>query len=212
MSDEYDPSTHLAISKFDLAPYPIAADGSNSNTTLFYTDCAVMSANSTHPREALLWLNFLSHQWFMFDKSRPSETNNIPARPSVAEDVGFWRTLPTAAEPAVRYGLEHGLYQYPDYKTTKEVFGALEQAIIGKTSLLSALQNANTRIAAKSALDTNLCPPTRLLPTRFNRDFSTLPVVHVSIFCMDTCTTESLIQGVVKHPSNCLLNSFGLLL
>jgi hypothetical protein len=62
--------------------------------------------------------------------------------------VGFWRALPATAERAVHYGLEHGLYQYPDFKTTKEVIEAVDQAITGKTSLLNALQAADARIAA----------------------------------------------------------------
>lgn len=147
MSQEYDPMTHLAISKFGMAPFPIEADGSNVHTTPIFTDCALISANSAHPREALMWLNFLSRQWFMFDQSKPlSELTNIPARPSVAEKVGFWHTLPAAVEPTVRYGLDHGLYQIPNYKTMKEVYTALDKAISGKSSLLKALQEANTKI------------------------------------------------------------------
>ena len=101
----------------------------------------------------------------MFDQSKPpSELANIPARPSVAEKVGFWRTLPAAVEPTVRYGLDHALYQDPDYKTMKEVYTALDKAISGKSSLLDALKEANTKVTAKTDPNKNSSTPVAINP------------------------------------------------
>ncbi len=142
---ETDPATHLAISKFRLAPLPVAADGVLTNTTPLTGECAAISAGSPHPREAWAWIDFLSRHWLVSDIIQASERTKIPARRSVAEREGFWSSLPAGAEPAVRFGLEHAVYPGLYQAEEKAVYAALEKATSGETDLVSALADGKSK-------------------------------------------------------------------
>jgi hypothetical protein len=45
-----------------FSPFPIAADGTFTNTNPLQVQCAAISNLAQHPNEAWLWINFLSHQ------------------------------------------------------------------------------------------------------------------------------------------------------
>jgi len=158
ISEETDPATHLAITKYRIAPFPIDVDEPNAGTTPLAASCAAISAGSTHPQAAWAWIKFLSRHWLIHDKTQMSELVTIPARQSVAEKESFWNSLPGGAEPAVRFGLEHAWYQglYP--AAEKAVYGALEKTIAGETGLVSALTDANSEMASlpRPVADSNL--------------------------------------------------------
>ncbi|HSF81213.1 MAG TPA: extracellular solute-binding protein [Anaerolineales bacterium] len=116
ISDPNNPFSGMSIDRFGFAPYPLSADGSSAQTSQSLVECAAISAGSTNPRAAWAWLDFLSRNWIVMDKTHVYELGRIPTRKSVAEAAGYWNLLPAKAEPAVRYTLEHGTYgfAYPD--------------------------------------------------------------------------------------------------
>ncbi|MFZ3070748.1 MAG: extracellular solute-binding protein [Anaerolineaceae bacterium] len=148
ISEETDPATHLAITKYGIAPFPISADGSNTNTTPLVGKCVAISTGSLHPQAAWAWIKFLSRHWLIHDKTQMSELVTIPARQSVTEKESFWNSLPGGAEPAVRFGLEHAHYPslYPAAQSA--IYGALEKTLAGEANLVSALADANTKMAS----------------------------------------------------------------
>lgn len=144
VSEDTDPSTHLAISAFGFAPMPIADDGSNMNTSRISGECAGISAGSQHPQATWEWLKFLSHYW-LSDKSQPGHVLRIPARQSVAAEAGFWDLLPENAQETVRYGLEHAWYAGLYAEAEKLVLSAVEKATNGQIDLAAALQEARSQ-------------------------------------------------------------------
>lgn len=136
----------LAISKFGIAPFPIAANGSDQNTTPITGECIAISAGSTHPAAAWEWVKFLSSHWLVPNETQASHWLRIPSRQSVADATGFWNKLPEQARESVRYGLEHawypGLYQQAEVL----VYQAIERTISGETDLIGALEQAGTQL------------------------------------------------------------------
>jgi len=137
-----------AIDQYGFAPFPVAVDGANSKTTPLYAQCAVVSASSAHPAATWAWISFLSRQWLVKDKTFMGEVAQMPARLSVADQAGFWTSLPTQAEPAVRFGLEHGDY-LGLYQTAEQAVGkALEKSISDQVDLTTSLIEAKTVLEA----------------------------------------------------------------
>lgn len=145
-ASDMDSMAGLAISKFGIAPFPIAVDGSDENTTPITGECIAISAGSTHPAAAWEWVKFLSSHWLVPDEKQASQWFKIPAHQSVADAAGFWNTLPEQARESIRYGLEHawypGLYQQAEVL----VYEAIERAISGETDLASALEQAGAQL------------------------------------------------------------------
>ena len=142
-----DVGTTYAISEYGFAPFPVAADGSNSNTTPLVTRCAVISANSLHPAATWAWINFLSRQWLVQDPTKLNALAQMPARRSVAEAGGFWTNLPAKAEPAVRYGLTHGCYLGVFLPIEQAIDTALGKAAFGQIDLAGALAETKAMLA-----------------------------------------------------------------
>lgn len=145
-ASDMDSMAGLAISKFGIAPFPIAADGTDKNTTPITGECIAISAGSTHPAAAWEWMKFLSNHWLVPNETQASQWFKIPARQSIADAAGFWNTLPEQARESVRYGLEHawylGLYQQAEYL----VYEAIERAISGEIDLAIALEQAGVQL------------------------------------------------------------------
>lgn len=139
----------FAQSAYGFAPFPVAADGDNVNTTPVNALCGVISAGSEHPVEAWQWLNFLSQHWLVSDMSFVSNQLNIPARPSVADSAGFWDNFPDEAQEAMQYGLEHAWFSslYPQAESA--ILDAVADASEGRTTdLRGALEEAETAQAS----------------------------------------------------------------
>lgn len=127
--DENDPFAGMAIRQFGFAPMPVAADGSSTNTSRSWVECAAVSAGSQNPRAAWAWLNFLSKQWFTMDKTQMYEIGRPPSRRSVADSDGYWDLLPAKVVPAVRFALEHGSYDLNYSSLFGEISIALAKTI-----------------------------------------------------------------------------------
>jgi len=143
-----DPYANTALAQFDFAPYPVSADGSLMGTSPVWPTCIGISAGSRNPRGAWTWLNFLSRQSLVRDRTMIYEVSRIPARRSVADASGFWDSLPDKAEPAVRYAVEHAWFN-PLYPVE---FGAVVQALsrylTGKAEFAEALDATMAQMAS----------------------------------------------------------------
>ncbi len=136
----------LAISKFGIAPFPIAANGSDQNTTPITGECIAISAGSTHPAAAWEWVKFLSSHWLVPNETQASQWLRIPSRQSVADAAGFWNKLPEQARESVRYGLDHAWYPGLYRQAEVLIYEAIERAISGEADLISAFEQAGTQL------------------------------------------------------------------
>jgi ABC-type glycerol-3-phosphate transport system substrate-binding protein len=115
------------------APYPGGGSlaGSNSATAR----CAFISAGTSHPEAAWLWLHFLSTRPPVMAELSPG----APARPSVAGSSGYWAQMGSATAAAIRYALERGFYVGPAMAEVRSVGEALNRALSGRATLTEAL-------------------------------------------------------------------------
>jgi len=140
--DPSNPFSGMSIDRFGFAPYPVSADGSTNQATRGLVECAAISAGSTNPRAAWAWLDFLSRQWIVMDKTQVHELNRGPTRKSVAESDGYWDLLPAKAEAAVRYTLEHGTYGFAYPELFTEINLALAKTISENADFAQVLEVA----------------------------------------------------------------------
>ena len=117
-------------------PYPISE--STNNTSPFGSRCAMISQGSQHPREAWLWLKFLSEHWLVTD-DQVDRYQYIPARISIADASGFWNGLPETVEDTVRFGLAHAWYKSEDSERLSWVQQIFDGVLAGETNLQTAL-------------------------------------------------------------------------
>jgi ABC-type glycerol-3-phosphate transport system substrate-binding protein len=147
LTEDEDPSTHLAINRFGLAPFPAATDGSHINNTPIYVNCVAISAGSAHIQAAYAWAKFLTQHPPAGDRTFPSEQVTVPARQSVTDKIGFWDVLPSKIKTSVRYILEHGWYSglYPS--SVETISSALRKSAAGNTDFVAALTTAKAELA-----------------------------------------------------------------
>lgn len=89
---EYE--NHFQQRTAGVLPFP-SSDLFDGVTPL-WVQGSFISAASAQPRQVWAWLRFLSYQY-------PTRTGRlIPARPSVAQGVGYWHTLPQPLDNALR--------------------------------------------------------------------------------------------------------------
>lgn len=145
---ESDPFGSAALSRYGFAPFPVSADGSVQDTSPIFTQCAVISAGAADPRAAWTWLNFLSRQILIQDRTQTYELALLPARQSVAAVSGYWEYLPEKAIPVVRYALEHA-WTGPAYPEAFEAASAaLHDALAGRADFAAALQSRLAEVAS----------------------------------------------------------------
>lgn len=178
VSEDTDPATHLAITEYGLAPFPVAADGSLSNSTPLSAQCAAISAGSTHPQAAWAWLNFLTRHRLVGDASQAPERVKIPARPSVAAAEGFWDGLPAGAQEAVHFGLEHAWYSGLYQPAQDAVLAALVKALSGQTDLATALAEAKAKLESNTLVEPGKPEITVATPAPSSNESSGTPVVR----------------------------------
>jgi ABC-type glycerol-3-phosphate transport system substrate-binding protein len=117
-----------------------------------------MSDGTLHPREAWAWLNFLSQRWLVRDKNNLWEVVNAPARASVAERDGYWKSLPDEVEPTVRYILDHTWFgsSYPEVSSAVSL--GMIQAAAGKAEFAVAVEESHAQFAATPSPTPNTTP------------------------------------------------------
>jgi multiple sugar transport system substrate-binding protein len=146
------PSYSFPVGK---APYPSIFAG-------FYgggADGYVISAGTEHPAEAWQWIEFLSRQQTEQPGPRGSGIYNppgrIPARQSLAEQTGFWKSVDADTAEVYKWVIAHPApppERMPDYTA----FGALSQAldqVLGseKKDPQKALQEAQKLLSSQIA-------------------------------------------------------------
>ena len=147
ISEDTDPSKHLAFTRFGFAPFPVASNGSHLTTTPLAAQCVVMSAGTKYPQAAWKWAKFLTEHRILHDATQLAEKLVIPARVSVAEATGFWTNLPIGLQPAVQFGLSHSWYKGLYASSEAAIYSALEQSAAEGKDLTEALIEAKTRLA-----------------------------------------------------------------
>lgn len=121
---------------WSFAPYPLGEG--TINTSPFGVRCAMISQGSQHPREAWLWLKFLSEHWLV-STDQVNRYQYIPARISVADSSGFWNELPETVEDTVRFGLAHAWYKSEDSERLSWIQQIFDSVMTGETNLQTAL-------------------------------------------------------------------------
>ncbi len=139
-----DGSDRPALGSYQVAHFPlVAGDGQAAGSTPVWPDCALVSAGTSHPREAWAWIAYLSRQWPDAGWPAGSTPPSIPARQSVATAQYPWNDLPQEAQAAVRYGLAHAWYGSAEPQVFAAVGDAIAASITtGSTSLEVALAQA----------------------------------------------------------------------
>lgn len=141
-----DLMTLFSDSAYGYAPYPVDTDGEDMNTTPITALYGAISRGSEHPRESWEWLKFLSEHWLV-DKSFASNQLHIPARQSVAEAEGFWDNYPPEVQDAIQYGLEHAWFSSLYSQAQSEVLDTVQKVVVLDSSLISALEDTETKQA-----------------------------------------------------------------
>ena len=178
ISEDNDPSTHLAATRFGFAPLPVASDAPNSKTTPLSAQCIMMSAGTKYPQATWSWIKFLSEQRLIHDSSQQSEKLVIPARSSVADKSGFWDSIPVELHTAIKHGLTHGWYKglYPEAEAA--VYSALEHALLEGEDLLQALNQAQTEIVSlRSEVQPSVDPIVIETPHDSNSSSGNIPII-----------------------------------
>jgi ABC-type glycerol-3-phosphate transport system substrate-binding protein len=140
---------YLNTASYGIAPFPVAADGSNVNTTPVSAQCVMVSAGTLHPQEAWKWISFLTEHWLVAYQSEISEQMIFPARQSVAESVGFWDNYPEEAQTAIQYGLEHAWFLGRYFDVEDAILEAVGDAANGRVAnLQSPLAEVEAELAA----------------------------------------------------------------
>lgn len=147
-SDQSDPWQGLAISEYGFAPFPIGEGSSGGKTTPISAQCLSISAGSENPRAAWAWIDFLSHQWLVRDQNEIWELQQVPARQSVAERVGYFDRIPAKAVEAVRFGMAHAWFGSLDPTTDEQLGQAVASHIAGVKDLDTAIADAMVTLAS----------------------------------------------------------------
>ena len=69
ISEDTDPSKHLAFTRFGFAPFPVTPSGSRLGTTPLAAQCVVMSVGTKYPQAAWKWAKFLTERRLLHDTS-----------------------------------------------------------------------------------------------------------------------------------------------
>ena len=131
--------SRVAIENNGFVPFPVAPDIQLRQTTPAQVPCAVMSADTSHPQEAWVWLEFLSRQWKA--ETQADALAYIPARQSIAQTWDYWKWLPDTVIPAVQFSIEHAWYgsKYP--RAFNAVGNGIGKAFSEKTNLRTTLDS-----------------------------------------------------------------------
>ena len=130
----------LSLTAFSFAPYPAISGGEEFPSNIIFPTYGLISAGSDYPREAWLWLNYLSYQapGNVLENTIPY---SIPARKSVAEESFPWELIPTESQQAIRDALGHGWYGSNFPQTFRAVIDVLAQVLEGQIPLENAFSD-----------------------------------------------------------------------
>jgi ABC-type glycerol-3-phosphate transport system substrate-binding protein len=109
-SSDGDPWKDMAIYSEGFVPFPVGEGSAGNKTTPVSVQCLAVSTGSSNPRAAWAWIDFLSRQWLVRDQSQVWELQQVPARQSVAENIGYFNLIPAKARETVRFGMSNAWF------------------------------------------------------------------------------------------------------
>jgi len=155
---------NAAFKTYGFVPYPVPVGSTEAHTSPAWVECAAISAGSQHPREAWIWLNFLSQHRLIRNPNEAWEIVNIPGRISVTESSNYWKNLPAEMEPPVRYILQHAWYGTAYPEALAAVNKALSLAATDDVDFESALNESKAQLVAVPQPTPNRTPITIATP------------------------------------------------
>ncbi|HEY3232618.1 MAG TPA: extracellular solute-binding protein, partial [Roseiflexaceae bacterium] len=123
----------------------------------FSVDGYLMSSGTQHPDEAWAWLSFLSKQ----AGSESGRPGGLPARKSIAEQIGYWSQLDPEAAAALRATLARALPSPLPGDVDERIFQPLAQAL---DDVIAGKPTAQALSEAQAALG-NTIASLQLTPT-----------------------------------------------
>ncbi|MRS04956.1 extracellular solute-binding protein, partial [bacterium] len=137
-------------------------------------NCVGISAGSQHSKEALEWIDYLSHQAVVTTQGL---LQPLPARPSVAETHGTWQGLEAGVKDAVQFALKHAMYRVEQ----PDLLAALRTAVALSIQDRSNLPQAFAAILDNAARIETAPSSSSITPVAVNPPIPTPQVDEITI-------------------------------
>jgi multiple sugar transport system substrate-binding protein len=142
-----------------VAPFPEGIINGNQKSTQAWATCGLVSAGTTHPQEAIIWLQFLSgHE---IPGVNPTA---IPAKKTTTDESGFWNKLDVNTAITLRYALEHSWYGSASDLPFEQIGQAVIDAKSGTYTLLHALSNVRINPVSTTQVTPQISPVVVVTP------------------------------------------------
>lgn len=136
-----------------VAPFPEGDVAGSQQTTQAWARCGLVSSGTTHPQEAITWLQFLSGQ-----EIPGIIPTTISANKNATEESGFWNKLDVNTAITVRYALEHSWYGSASDLPFEQIGQAVIDAKSGTKTLLNALSNVPINTVSNPRVTPQILP------------------------------------------------------
>jgi ABC-type glycerol-3-phosphate transport system substrate-binding protein len=137
-----------------VLPYP-----TNRSNPLFMgaVHGYIISSGTRHPEAAWQWIEFLSRHPLDTGQPTPAFTNRVvPARPSLAKDIGFWAGMDETRVDAYQWTIAHWpapIHNFPDAAVTSTMMEVLNNVIRqGQDDVAGVVAEAQQQLEEKRAL------------------------------------------------------------
>lgn len=137
---------------FELGVVPFPQTGERSTPAWMYG--YMISAGTTHPREAWRWLNFLTRQ--RIEGSDGAHLDRVAARRSVAEQTYYWERFDEETKATVRYAAEHLLF--PTYEAANAELALAVRRVFEGQPVEEALAEAQAALQESLAQAAQVTP------------------------------------------------------
>jgi ABC-type glycerol-3-phosphate transport system substrate-binding protein len=137
-SSEDDPYNGWSIGKYGFVPFPVNVDDPSSSTNLATGRCLAISTGTQNISAAWAWLKYLSTKWLLPEKGSIEGISSAPANRSVAEEQGFFESIPLTAQDPVRFSLDHAWFGGSYQREIELLEPVLLRVLDGQSSFLQA--------------------------------------------------------------------------
>lgn len=198
-----------ALLNAGFVPYPVLNGALGQGTTPFSATCLGISSGTLHSQAAWEWLAFLSQQ--AGTTSTQQGWDVIPARQSLTESQGYWQRLPAAAEPAVRFALQH-LNNHYNHRTAADIIlSTVYDMTLNNTDLNTVLTGVQAELQVlppntRHTVEITVAPPPEdmgdLTVIKFG-GFNTADSDHRAFWGTDENSLRVLFRAV--HPESVIM-------